>query len=83
MEDKHRIQFEAACSGCISGTLEEWPALNEALQAHWLYLHHTTDATTLRRICRLLLEVDAIQSPRFRDIEAEFLKRLELDEFDV
>ena len=83
MTDQDRLQFEMACSGCISGTLAEWPALNAAFRTHGIELHHSTFATTLSQISRLLLEVDAIASPRFKAIGQEFLRRMELGEFDA
>ena len=82
MTDQDRLQFEMACSGCISGTLSEWPALKSAFLTHGIELHHSTFATTLSQISRLVLEVDAIESPRFKAIGKEFLRRMELGEFD-
>jgi len=82
LTEQDRLHFQMACSGCISGTLAEWPALNNALKMHGIELHHSTHAITLSQISRLLLEVDAIAAPRFKAIGEEFLRRMHLGEFD-
>lgn len=83
MTDDDRLQFEMACSGCISGTLAEWPALDTAFREHGIDLHHSTRANTLSQISRLMLEVDAITTPKFKAIGQEFLRRMKLGEFDA
>lgn len=51
----HRLQIEMAASGCISGTLSEWPHLNAALTRLGFDLPLDTRAIELTRICKSIL----------------------------
>lgn len=54
-EESMKLQIEQAAYGCISGTLEEWPALKEALSRYQIQLPPQTSAWALSQICRLLM----------------------------
>jgi hypothetical protein len=50
-----RIQLEQASRGCVSGTLEEWPALRQAFFQQGVSLPLYTDARTMMRVAQALL----------------------------
>lgn len=56
MNADYTIQIEQAAIGCVSGTLAEWPLLDEALrECAGISLPKETDALSLKRICRGVL----------------------------
>lgn len=50
------LQIEMAAAGCVSGTLSEWPHLNNALKRVGIELPSNTEAWGLRNLCQQLLE---------------------------
>ena len=58
IHDDNQIQIEQCASGCVSGTLAEWPSLDAALKWQGIDLPPSTHAGTLNQICQLL-EVEA------------------------
>lgn len=51
MSPENNLQIEMAARGCVSGTLEEWPALNIALVKFGLELPKETPASELKDLC--------------------------------
>jgi len=55
LSEHDRLQIDQAARGCISGTLEEWPDLNNALRLCGYYRDPETCAIDLGELCRKIV----------------------------
>lgn len=71
------VQIEQCASGCISGTLAEWPDLAAALEFEEIRLHSSTTASTLKQICQLLMIESGQLTSRLKmsDIQRAFFEQ--------
>lgn len=65
-----QLQIEMAASGCISGTLGEWPDLNRALQ--YRYPSDTPAIKIVKKCKRLLERYSVVTAEQFRIIDEQY-----------
>jgi len=56
LTEDDKLQIEQASRGCISGRLEEWPELKNALRLCGYYRDPETSAIELGRLCRMIVD---------------------------
>lgn len=59
-ESHELIQIEQAASGCVSGTLLEWPHLKHALRKRGIHLPDWATKSEMQRVCKTWLEQNRV-----------------------